>query len=94
MLAKEPAKCGICDKKMNRFFLSFHMRKIHQQIIKFTFETCGTDFKGEKALRNHEKNHDPKIGDGKFGCENCQIFYTQKHTLKNHIKTRHEESNK
>ena len=91
LLSKIPAKCGKCDKELNGVIqLSLHMRNKHQHIIKFTCKTCYKSCGGEKSLKNHEKNHDPKIAGGKFGCEDCQLYFTQKHTLKNHIKTRHE----
>ena len=87
---KIPSKCEQCDKElMGETQLSIHLKKIHKFVRKFTCNTCYKSFAGVSSLKNHEMNHDSTIAGGKFRCEDCQLYYKQKPTLKSHIKNKH-----
>ena len=69
-----------------------HMLKAHRKYMKkLRCETCGSEFAGEKSLKVHVAKHNPKIDHGKFKCEYCLIYMTQKHSLPRHIMTLHNE---
>ena len=48
---------------------------------------CDTEFKGEKSLSMHLKMHDPNYS--MFECENCMLFFTQKHSMERHRRNFH-----
>ena len=67
-----------------------HMLKSHIEYVeKLRCGTCGCEFVTEKMLNMHIKQHNPKIGDGKFKCERCVVYFSQKHSLQRHIRNIH-----
>ena len=71
------------------------MKKVHERIkngfkqFQCDFENCSQSFDKPGGLRKHKKlDH---IGDKtNFQCDQCDMGYNSKNTLKNHIKRIHE----
>ena len=71
--------------------LMSHMKRKHEEFLKkLGCETCDGEFAGEKSLSMHMKKHDPNYG--MFECENCKLFFTQKHSMERHKKLIHKIS--
>ena len=65
-----------------------HIKKVHITYLKKPrCQICQSEFKGEKLLKQHLKKHDPN--NGKFQCDVCGIYFTQKHRMQGHEKTFH-----
>ena len=67
-----------------------HMSNSHSKYVrKLSCETCGREFATQKMLKIHVAKHNHEIGCGKFLCEYCLIYMTQKHSLLRHIRNMH-----
>lgn len=82
--------CERCGTKLKGDIqLSIHLKKIHNHIRKFACKTCNMEFAGVSSLKSHEVKHDSTIAGGKFKCDFCTMFLTQKVGLKRHIRAVH-----
>ena len=88
--AETEIKCEYCTTFYLRGKRNYqtHMKKMHEKYLKtLKCNKCETEFKGEKSLSMHLKMHDPNYG--MFECENCKLFFTQKHSMERHRRNFH-----
>ena len=81
--------CDFCEKSLKGSRnLMTHMKTKHKEHMKqLECDKCDAKFPGEKSLSMHMKMHDPNYG--KFECENCILFFTQKHSMERHRRNFH-----
>ena len=88
--AQNLIKCEYCTTFYLRGQRNYqnHIKRVHKNYLKKPQCTiCKSEFKGEKSLNQHLKKHDPNYG--KFQCEDCKMYFTQKHSMERHKKTFH-----
>ncbi|XP_053374692.1 zinc finger protein 28-like [Mercenaria mercenaria] len=74
--------CPYCDKKVKKYFLSHHIKEVHQEHEPVPCEICGKIFRHKYALYKHGILHK---GEKRFPCSKCgKRFYTRS-KLKNHM---------
>ncbi|XP_005104490.1 zinc finger and BTB domain-containing protein 49 isoform X11 [Aplysia californica] len=92
------ASVGSCQEKggltcphcpfFDGFNLRAHMSKYHSQSLPFSCSICGKGYFTSPGLNRHMITHQGK----QFVCPVCDAKFTQKSSVKNHLKTIHNSS--
>ena len=85
--------CKQCEKKVHgEKGETKHMKRFHSEHVKqLNCEMCGRMFDTKKTLEIHINQHSSEISGGRFKCERCGVFMTQKNSLLRHNKNKHTE---
>ena len=93
LATKDVVICEHCGKHlMGKTNYKVHLKLIHADyVIKLRCHICHTEFDGANSLKRHVDKHDKRIAGGKFECDVCHIFLTQKASVGRHMRAVHKK---
>ncbi|CRL06415.1 CLUMA_CG019612, isoform A [Clunio marinus] len=86
------ALCGICSNYYYKDQLQRHIDKVHYKIKRFWCDICGFGAFLKCNLSTHMAKHIAKEHRELICCSLCPSTFTRNESLKNHMKTEHDEN--
>lgn len=92
--AKKPYKramCGLCGNSYYKDQLQRHIDKVHYKIKRFFCDLCGFGSFLKCNMSTHMAKHVERQFRDPIYCTQCDSVFTRLESLRNHMKTEHEE---
>ncbi|CAL1530103.1 unnamed protein product [Lymnaea stagnalis] len=79
-------QCQLCSKLLlDEYYLRCHMSEKHGDTMPFKCSLCGKGYQSQMGLSHHMQAHKGKT----FMCPICDSKFTQKFTIKKHLRNIH-----